>query len=269
MSTPYALAVLLLTAVAAFAVSFLIRRWFPALRDLDIAPWASTLSYVATAYGVVVGFTIIFLFGEFSDARTAVGNEATSIGTAFEEARLFPESAVDVQHALICYGRAVPEYDWPALRKGESAPQVDTAYRDIILALGEADEPTDGTFQPATATNVLVQVGNISTAREARIVTAEVKVPVLLWGFLFAGGLFVIALIFVVTLKSHRVTQAALVSASAVFTAVMLAIVVALATPYHEGGGGRVTPELIEETTASMEAEVPDAATPCSFEDGA
>jgi len=260
--------ILVVGGLVVFALSVLVRRSFPRLASLDTAPWSSTLAYVATSYGVVVGFSILLLFGEFSDARQAVGDEATAIGTAFEEARLFPDDAAEVQHALICYARALPEFEWPALREGESAPEVDDAYRGVILALGDVEQPAESTFQPAAATNMFVQVGNISTARETRVVAAQTHVPPLLWALLIGGGLFVVGLIFVVTLPARPVAQGVLVGLSAVFTAVMILIVVGLSTPFASGTG-RVTPKLIEETTASMEQEAPDAAAqPCDFEGG-
>lgn len=256
--------VLLLVGAGVFLVSLLARHLIVADRvSVDTEPWSSTLSYVATAYGVVVGFSIIFLFGEFSDARNAVGDEATSIGTAFEEARLFPDDAPRIQHALLCYALAVPEFEWPALRDGESAPEVDDAYREIILALGEADQPADSTFQPAAATNIFVQVGNISTARETRLVAASIQLPDLMWALLWCGALFVLIMIFVVTLRARPAVQAALVSLSAMFTLVMIFIVIALSIPFAEGSG-QVSPRLIEETAATMAAEIPDLADqPC------
>lgn len=268
MSIPVAIAILTITGVAAFGLSLFARRLLPGVAELDGAPWTATLGYVATAYGVILGFTIVFLFGEFSDARNAIGDEATSIGTAFDEAQLFPESQLEIQHALICYARSVPEYDWPALRSGGSSPVVDGAYSEMFTTLGEVDEPTDGTFQPATATNLVLQLGNISTAREVRIVAAEIRVPPMLWALLVFGGALVIALLFAVTARARPAAQAVLVALSAIFTVVMLAIVIALGNPYSEAAG-RLSPKLIEETTASMEADAPAAAAmPCSFGDG-
>ncbi len=257
--------ILLVTGAVAFGLSLLVRRLFPQLASADTSPWSSTLSYVATAYGVVVGFAILFLFGEFADAREAVGQEATAIGTAFEEARLFPEDAPEVQHALICYARAVPEFEWEALRERRSAPEVDRAYRDIVLALRAVDQPADSAFQPATATNIVVQVGNISTARATRLVAAEDYLPGMLWVLLLGGGVFVVGMIFVVTLPERSGAQAMLVSLSATFTAVLLLIILALSNPFGDGAG-RITPRLIEETTAVMEDAAPEAAArPCGF----
>jgi hypothetical protein len=246
-------ALLLLVGAAVFGVSWAVRRRVDRRPgQVDPSPWSSTLSYVATAYGVVVGFSIIFLFGQFADARQAVGDEATSIGTAFEEAALFPASQAGIQEALICYARSVPEHDWPALQRGTSAPEVDLAFRQLVRSLGPDDEPATGALHAATATNLVSQVGSISTARETRLVAAETKVPPMLWVLLFGGGAFVVALIFVVTLPAGPRTQAGLVAMSAVFTTVMLLLVVALSTPFASGSG-RVSPRLIEETTAAME----------------
>ena len=257
------LAILGTVGLVATGLSLVVRRRAEHLGTLELGPWSSTLSYVATAYGVIVGFSIILLFGEFSDARAAVGDEATSIGTAFEEARLFPDGGEEIQHALVCYARAVPEYEWPALRDKTSAPEVDAAYRDLIESVGavRGTEPT--TFQPAAATNLMSQLGSISTARETRIVAAETQVPWLLWGFLVGGGLLVLALLFMVTLPASPGTQAGLVACAAVFTTALLLLVLGLSTPFS-GGAGRVSPALIEQTSATMAAESPAIASlPC------
>ncbi len=245
--------------VAAAAGTLLVRHVAPRLEEVDPQPWSSTLQYVATAYGVVIGFSILFLFGGFADARRAVGDEATSIGTAFDEVMVFPDDAPRIQRALLCYARAVSEEDWPAMREGGSSPEVDVAYTDLVLSLGGGVEPLAGTFDPAVATNVVVQVGSISTAREARLVAAETRVPPLLWALVLGGGALVVVLIFVVTLPAPPRTQAALVGLSTAFTVVMVLLVVALDRPYAEGSG-RISARLVDETIASMEQAAPDLA---------
>ncbi len=265
----FALNLGLLAVVGAltFGLTLLVRRRIRS-GDIDPTPWGHTLSYVATAFGVVVGFSIIFLFGEFSDARSAVGDEATSIGTAYEEAALFPDAGPGIQHALLCYSRAVPEYDWPALEDKEGSPEVDAAFSDVVASLGQGDQPTTGALDSAAATNLVAQVGNISTARETRLVAAETQVPPLLWFLLLGGGLLVVAIIFVVTLPSGPRTQGMLVAFCAIFTTVMVLIVLGLSDPYGTSAG-RVTPRLIEQTTATMEASAsPSVAAPCEVRSG-
>jgi len=257
MSTSTTVFFLFATVAVVFGLTLLVRRALSGVGDFETQPWTSSLSYVATAYGVVLGFSIIFLFGEFAEARKAVGNEAAAIHAAFDEAQLFPESRVEIEQALLCYAHAVVEFDWPSLQDGRGAPEVDQAYRHLFTTLHEAQEPTDGTFQPATATNLVAQVGNVSTAREVRIVAARIQTPQLLWVLLLFGGSLVIVLLFVVTLRAHRFAQAGLVAVAAVFTEVMLLIVLALGAPF-DPGTGRLSPTLIEDRIASMEQIQPD-----------
>ncbi|HNL49329.1 MAG TPA: hypothetical protein PKK89_10245, partial [Microthrixaceae bacterium] len=58
-------AALIVAGAVVFAVAALVRRRATKLADLDTAPWSATLSYVATAYGVLIGFSILLLFGQF------------------------------------------------------------------------------------------------------------------------------------------------------------------------------------------------------------
>ena len=199
-----------------------------------------------------------------SPARQAVGDEATSVGTAFEEAWLYPDSRASIQGALICYAESVPEHDWPAMRSGEGgSAQVDAAYHDVVVSVGEGDTDPVGALHSAAATNLVAQIGSISTARETRLVAAETQVPVMLWVLIFGGGILVVTMIFVVTLPAKPGTQAALVAFSAMFTFTLTLLVVALNNPYADAPG-RVSPELIEQTAASMTSSLPDSDTvPC------
>ena len=251
---------LLVAGLVVGGLGFAVRRVFPRVENVEAGPWAATLSYVSTAFGVVVGFSILFLFGQFAAARSAVGDEATSIGTAFEEAKLFPGASEGIQGALICYARSVSEYDWPSMRDdGVGAAQVDQTFSDLVASLGQGDTATTGALNSAAATNMASQVGSISTARETRLVAAETTVPTMLWLLLFVGAAFVGVLIFMVTLSATPATQSLLVGSSAIFTAVLILLVVSLSRPYS-GGGGSVTPRLIEQTTTFMESSAPQVA---------
>jgi phosphatidylglycerophosphate synthase len=267
MSEAAVAAILLLVGIAVFVAVLALRRLRPGLEHIDTGPASAVLSYVAAAFGILVGFIIVVLLGEASNARHAIGDEATSIGTAFDEAQLFPEAEPDLQHALICYSRAVTEQEWPELADGRSAPEADASYRELIAAYGGVDEPADRTFQPAAATNSFVQIGGISTARETRLVTAESGLRPLIWVVLIGASLLVLSLLFAVSTSARPVMQALLLGFAGVFTAVLLLLVATLNNPFQEGSGP-LTPRLIEENTARMVTLAPDVAEqPCPFEE--
>ena len=58
-------ATLCIVTLVAGVTSLVVRRLLTARPEFNTAPWTQTLSYVATSYGVILGFSIIFLFGEF------------------------------------------------------------------------------------------------------------------------------------------------------------------------------------------------------------
>ncbi len=254
MSQPiYNVLLLVAAAIRGYLLSWVVRGRYRRLEELDTGPWSATLSYIATTFGVVVGFSILLMFGQFADARAAVGDEATSVGTAFEQAALFPGAGPGIQQALVCYADTVVVYDWPAMREGAGSAEVDAAFADLVQAVGQNDAPPVGALHAATATNLVAQVGSISTARETRLVAAQTGIPLLLWVLLVGGGLLVVILMFMVTLGAGRRAQAGLVASAAVFTTVMVVLVVALASPFADGPG-RVNPRLIEEAADTMRA---------------
>ncbi|MGH8983513.1 MAG: hypothetical protein ACRDY6_06500, partial [Acidimicrobiia bacterium] len=56
--------VLVLVGGGVFVAVLVGRRMRPGLEDLDAGPASSVLSYVAAAFGILVGFLIVFLLGE-------------------------------------------------------------------------------------------------------------------------------------------------------------------------------------------------------------
>lgn len=250
------LLVVLGAGAVTFGICLLVGRAIRHEDRVDTRSWSRTLSYVASTYGIIIGFFVLYLFGQFDNARQAVGDEATSIGTAFEQAKLFPEAGPGIQQALICYARAVPRYDWPAMRDGVGASEVDQAFSDLVASLATDDPVEPGLLQLATATNLAEQIGDISTARETRLVAASTTEPFMVWVLLVGGAALVLVLLFMSTIGARPTTHALLVSLAAMFTVSALLLVLALSSPFA-AAPGRVSPLLIEQTTTLMERGAP------------
>lgn len=258
MTTPSALVVVVLAGTLAAGLSLLFDRLFSRRGDLETESAARTLGYVASAYGIVIGFSIVFLFGEYSDARDAVGEEAAALRSAFESTLVLGDNPEGVQHALICYARAVPEFDWPALQQASLAPEVDAAYRNVFLALDNL--AVEGTEPESAATKSVV--GSLETAAQSRLtrsLAAETQIPGLLRVFLFAGGALVVGLLYVALLGASSRRRAILVGMAAAFTSIMVAIIFQLGQPFRDDGAG-VDPIPITEAVQVMERATPDVA---------
>ena len=103
-----------------------------------------------------------------------------------------------MQTALSATPRLLLRYDWPAMRADGGAPEVDRALRNLGSP-SASTTPSTGALHFGHGDQPASQVGAISTARETWLVAAEADMPLMMWGLLVGGGLFVLVLIFVVT----------------------------------------------------------------------
>ena len=86
-----------------------------------------------TLFAVVLAFVILAAFQTYNGAKMGAQSEASAVLDMDRTAVLFPPAQRDQLSAdLVCYGRAVVEEEWPAMRNGHSSSLVDywvEAYR--------------------------------------------------------------------------------------------------------------------------------------------
>jgi hypothetical protein len=120
-------------AAVGFAAVALVRRGG---RSVLANPTRGTpMAIVAgTSNAVLLAFVILAAFQTYNGARTGAANEADAVLDMARTAALFPAAQRDrLRSDLVCYGRAVVNEEWPAMRHGRSSPLVDhwiASYRD-------------------------------------------------------------------------------------------------------------------------------------------
>ena len=126
MSTWIAALVLVVVVAAAITVKLLVRRrapmagWFA-----DPARAAGTLSVIGTMFAVMLAFVIFLALQSYQRARQGSSVEAIAVTELHSVAAVFqPPTSDRLQGELVCYGRAVIEDEWPAMRKGRSSELV-------------------------------------------------------------------------------------------------------------------------------------------------
>src|SRR5437868_8268746 len=102
-------------------------------------------------------------------------------------AALFPAAQRDqLRSDFVCYGRAVVNEEWPAMRHGHSSPFVDhwvAAYRAEFGRLAVRSLREQAAFQ-----DLLNEAVERTTGRQGRLTDATPTVPTPVWlGLLFAG----------------------------------------------------------------------------------
>jgi hypothetical protein len=80
------------------------------------------IQVVGTAFAVLLAFVILAAFQTYNGAHSGAASEATALLDMARNAELFPAHQRDqLRSDLICYGRAVVSYEWPAMRGATAA----------------------------------------------------------------------------------------------------------------------------------------------------
>src|SRR5271167_2223018 len=185
-----ALIVVLPTAVA-MAAQLLIRKWVGSdklAKNNEIAGFK--FATVGVIYAVLLAFTVIAVWEKFSEAQSAVADEAGAISALDHFAGNKSPEAAALRTALVGYLNAAITDEWPIMaREGESPATVhalDSLYQAAI-ALSRTE--SSGTADMA---EVFRQVDEVTAARRVRLHLATGLVPNVIWIALFMGALLTV-----------------------------------------------------------------------------
>jgi hypothetical protein len=148
---------------------------------------------VGVIYSVLVAFAVIVVWEKFNEAELAVVQEASAAATLYRLAATQPKAA-DARAAIGNYLKATIEDEWPAMAKEQRSQVASRALSSLytaVFALG-----SDGTVQPAIASDMFRQVDTITQARRVRIHLAAGVVPDVLWLVLSSGAVLTVAFTF-------------------------------------------------------------------------
>lgn len=81
--------------------------------------YGSALSFVAAAYGLLLGLLVTFAVGHVNNVRSEAQSEASSLVSLYDVWGLTrPRRRDPVRHDLVCYMRSVVDDDWPSMERG-------------------------------------------------------------------------------------------------------------------------------------------------------
>lgn len=186
---------------------------------------------VAGIYAVLIGFVIVNEWQTFDDAQTNVSAESAAIATALFEASTLPEPArTRISRALARYNRSVVCVEIPSLSEDHlPARRTAAALRNVFETT--ANVSADVQAQPLYS-SLAGEIGDIATARRARINDASSPVPELLLVVIFIMSLGLVAAVSVLDTQ-HKRWHAVLTVGVTVLVALNLALVVALGRPFR------------------------------------
>ena len=249
--------------VAVIGVMYAVRR--RARRDfffVEVERGAGGFAFLGTAFAVLLAFVVFEAFDSFNEARTGAETEATSVVQLSRTADFFPPAESDqLEGILVCYGRAVINYEWPAMREGDRSPEVQGWVAEMehgLMGLNPVNPKQEAAFL-----QLLEQQDQRVEARRVRLTEANRALPGPVWFILVLGALLTIgfSLLFADKREAFFV-QAALVGAITALVLSGLMLIWFLDHPY-EGATGSIEPTEMERQLVLVEAEQAGISIPC------
>ena len=152
---------------------------------------------VGVLYAVLLGFTIIIVWGKFSEAESNVAKEAGAATTIYRLSQgISGQSGIALRDALTNYLEATISDGWPAMERGSASRSVrvrealDAVYKALLTS--ESPERRD----TALVSQILHQLDTMTEMLRARLAAAEGLIPGVIWAVLFGGAVLTIAYTF-------------------------------------------------------------------------
>ncbi|PQE00732.1 hypothetical protein CYL16_08280 [Mycobacterium sp. EPG1] len=181
-------------------------------------------------YAVLVGFVVVVVWEQFSDAEDASGMEAAAVADLLRDSEALPAaSRPAVEASLIHYTRFVIDEEFPRMDGGEYVPEQSGELHDVWLAYLAVEPQTRNEI--AFFDHAIVRLNDLGAARKMRVSSSEAYVPGELWVLLIGGGGVMMAFTFLFGTRDVLVHSLA-VGLTAALLAFVLYLIFALEHPY-------------------------------------
>ena len=236
----------------------------------EVGEHNKAFDFIGTAFAVLLAFVTVQAYDNYNDAKSGAETEAQAVLELSRTAEAFnPEAHATLEGVLVCYGRAVIHYGWPAMREEQEASPVvndwGTAFREAAI------EARPRSFvQRASFRTLLEEQDERIQGRRSRLAEAIREVPPPLWVVLLLGAALTIGwVILSASRRGNFLVQAAVVASVAAMICSVLLLVYFLDHPFADEPGA-ISPIEMEHTLATIEEESHDQAVevfpPCNEE---
>jgi len=197
---------------------------------------------VGTMYGVLIGFAIFLVWGNFGDAGRNLEREANQVADLYRMSAVMPEPlGHNIRVALVEYVKCVLDDDFPAMAEGREAKKGWERIQSLwdVYAAGEFSTPKAQVYYAES----LRRLNELSNYRRLRLFTSRGAVPALVWWLLVSGTLVLIALSYFFIHESIM-SQSLMTAVMVGILAFSIYLIYAFDSPF--AGAARVSPQPFE-----------------------
>jgi hypothetical protein len=211
--------------------------------------------FLGIAFAILLGFVVLQAYDSYNDAKRGAEQEAQAILELTRTSATFtPSEHERLEGTLVCYGRAVIEQGWPAMRDGgEGSPVVNEwgrRFRDAAFELRVRTLIEEAAFR-----QLLLEQDKRIEGRRIRLAEAVRVTPPPMWFVLILGALLTVGWIVLgADRRGSFVVQAAAVASVAAMATATLLLVWFLDHPFEDESGS-IRPIEMEEVLRVVEEE--------------
>ncbi|MGH8793111.1 MAG: DUF4239 domain-containing protein [Stackebrandtia sp.] len=151
-----------------------------------------SLAIVGTIYAIIVGFAVVVVWEQHSEAEATVAHEANALADLERMSHGFPvEVRRQVHEAERTYLRLVVDEEWRNMEQGASSVRAHAALVELWAVYTDMSrtERSDPLYEQS-----LVRLNEISDNRRLRLLAAADRVPTLMWLLVYLGALATLVL---------------------------------------------------------------------------
>jgi hypothetical protein len=238
--------VMVLLAVLAFAVGpsalgllIVRRRWQAAQLRPAHDVLGFTFNVVGVIYGVMLGFVLSAIWGEYTHTDEISTLEGVSLRNLHRDSYALPAAnQLPICAALIAHAHAVIEDEWKMLQYRQESRLAQQTMENIWAAYYAVNPETDA--QKAWLAESIRILNEMAKLRRVRILAADQTVSGVMWGLLVLGGVATCAFMHAFGVEKFR-AHFLMTATVAILILLVLYLIYALDNPF--GGEPHLTPD--------------------------
>jgi hypothetical protein len=240
-STAMILLALLAFAVGSSALGLLIvrRHWLAAdlRREHDVV--GVTFSVVGLIYGVMLGFVLSAIWGQYTHTDEVATLEGVSLRNLHRDSYALPAThQTAIRAALIAHAHAVVEDEWKGLRYRQESQLAQDTMERIWRSYYAVNPETDA--QKAWLAESIHTLNEMAKLRRVRILAANQTVSGVMWVLLLLGGVATCGFMHAFGVERFR-AHLLMTATVAALILLILYMIYALDNPF--GGEPHLTPD--------------------------
>lgn len=171
-----------LRVLVALPITIVAQLWLRDQLDLlaDVGAVGAFVTAVGTLYSILTGFTVVSVWGQFTDTDRAIKREARQLAELWRYVGYVSdaEGVAQARDAIARYRDEVVNTEWPAMLRRETAIAAEDEFLEMTDAVN-AIKVTTAKDVPAWAEAVR-SLGEVSDARGERALLVVQRMPALL-----------------------------------------------------------------------------------------